>query len=321
MQALVPANEKRVVKEVKRERGLSPAHTQPHSLGRPQVKALLTRIMDTLGLFLFPCPVYASPLRMLLDSQSAPLVSSYETLKLLCVTERRVYLGSQAVSAERKTEIAATRDRFCDRLAHYARRDEGGFARLLMMPQGVAATDAAWVKENFYNSLNVINVLEMTILDYLGIPESAQQPWCTYGLSALPASPVVRAACWRAMMTEMGRSSAEAEKMIAAGASWMAPTELRTLLERARVSLCGTFMFPCSGGCGAQEPAPRAFLRCSVCHWARYDSADCQRRHWPEHKKVCCKPRSLEDMDKGRILIGATSADASADAAPAKKPE
>lgn len=41
-------------------------------------RALLERVMDHLGMFLFPCPIYSSPLRMALEPRSTILVSSYE---------------------------------------------------------------------------------------------------------------------------------------------------------------------------------------------------------------------------------------------------
>lgn len=39
---------------------------------------LLSLVMDQLGMFLFPCPLYSSPLRMVLDPRSTVLVSSFE---------------------------------------------------------------------------------------------------------------------------------------------------------------------------------------------------------------------------------------------------
>ncbi len=177
-------------------------------------------------------------------------------------------------------------------------------------------------QENFFNSLNVINILELSILDYLGFPEadqlrsifemharfysvvidgcrSTRQVWATYGQSSLPASMALRRECWAKLAQEMGTTED------ATSATWIKVTALRELMSRAKAALIRSCCLPCSG-CDAVETKAGQFQRCSRCSWARYHNAECQKKAWAAHKLECAKPRSLEEMDKGRLLIGAS---------------
>lgn len=268
-----------------------------------ETKDLLERIMDSSGLFLFPCPMYSSPIALVLDPTSPVLNSSYHLLRLLCITERKVYYGC-ALTQEKKAKIAETRNKFIDRIAYFA-RTEGGFHRVFQLPQNAVHTDAAFMKENFFNSLNVINILEMTILDYLEVPETEQERWVTYGQSSLPASNALLQECFAQLRRDMGHTDIKASA-IDTSASWISVTDLRELMQRSRLALLKQVSFKCFG-CDAKEKKPMDFPRCSRCGWARYCSAECQKKHWATHKLDCCKEKTLEEMDKGRLLIGAST--------------
>jgi len=55
---------------------------------------------------------------------------------------------------------------------------------------------------------------------------------------------------------------------------------LRVKLQRPAPLACA--------GCGEESPeGPDRFHKCTGCHVVRYCSAECQKRHWREHKKVC----------------------------------
>ena len=40
-------------------------------------------------------------------------------------------------------------------------------------------------------------------------------------------------------------------------------------------------------GCGKAAAATASLLRCSRCRAAQYCDKDCQRQHWPQHKREC----------------------------------
>ena len=46
--------------------------------------------------------------------------------------------------------------------------------------------------------------------------------------------------------------------------------------------------------CRKQEPAPHAFSMCSRCRVTYYCGNDCQRVHWPTHKKTCVRAVSIK---------------------------
>lgn len=117
---------------------------QPEALLVKETQSLLATVMDSLGLFLFPCPMYSSPLRILLDPTSTVLSSSHQTLKIMCIAERKAFHGSVGISLERKKVVEATRDKFLARIAMFARA-EGGLHRVFLLPQDNVATDAAFL--------------------------------------------------------------------------------------------------------------------------------------------------------------------------------
>lgn len=144
-----------------------------------------------------------------------------------------------------------------------------------------------------------------------------RQVWATYGQSTLPASTALRQECWAKLAQEMGATAD------VTSATWIKVPVLRDMMSRARAALIRSCCLPCSG-CNVVESKAGQFKRCSRCSWARYHNAECQKKAWPAHKLECAKPRSLEEMDKGRLLIGASvepAPSAAAVAAPASARE
>lgn len=148
-------------------------------------------------LHLFSVPVYCSPLHMCVDSckgenKSHILLESIGAIKELCFQERLFFYLSKS---DKKEKMMQDRGKFIERIASFA-RIEGGFHNVMQMADGVDR-NTAYIKENFYNCLNVIRILEFTIMEYLGLEEKHQQCYSTYGSAVVPSSANVRKYCWQ----------------------------------------------------------------------------------------------------------------------------
>jgi len=50
--------------------------------------------------------------------------------------------------------------------------------------------------------------------------------------------------------------------------------------------------------CGKFESHPRHFSTCSRCKFAAYCSKECQKKHWPEHKKACKSGEAAKNLQE-----------------------
>lgn len=48
------------------------------------------------------------------------------------------------------------------------------------------------------------------------------------------------------------------------------------------------------GQCGDKSTTDKKLMYCSICHFQAYCNKECQKKHWPEHKKVCSVPKTSE---------------------------
>jgi hypothetical protein len=53
----------------------------------------------------------------------------------------------------------------------------------------------------------------------------------------------------------------------------------------------------CCADCGGREEGGVSLKTCTSCKIVKYCNADCQRNHWPKHKKIC-KRRAAELRDE-----------------------
>ncbi|CAK4661259.1 hypothetical protein LEN26_011825 [Aphanomyces euteiches] len=63
------------------------------------------------------------------------------------------------------------------------------------------------------------------------------------------------------------------------------------LFHTPKASKSRAYRMECQG-CGKTPSNQKSFKSCSRCKRARYCSQECQRAHWPEHKKLCSEKRA-----------------------------
>ena len=269
-------------------------------------------------LMLCPCPVYTSPLLMALMAHRKEckegveiLQNSLDALRMLCKFERILFKAS-TLSSEAKSGVQATRDKFIARILQFS-REEGGWHQLLQMnPPPNLETERAFIKENFYTTVNLLRVLEFTILDYLGIPESEQASYAMYAGASLPKSTIIKAASWKSILLWYKDSYGKMcgpniEKSCSMSSNRFIPSAvINAVFVATKLALTKSFVYPCSNSdCKKHEaPSEVRFARCSRCRWVRYCSTQCQNAHWKEHKTRCLKTIDLGLLDKERLLIG-----------------
>lgn len=298
---------------------------------------LFEKLIDKL--YAFPCPVYSSPLRMALDktfqeegTHTPILLDSFSALHRMCEYERLVFLAASNVTTlDARKQVQSTREKFLDRISVHT-RIEGGLHHVMQMPRPPNVdTEMALIKENFYNIINAIRVLEFTVLDYLGIAEQIQASYASYASASVPRSVTIKNPCWQ----DIGASL---KQMIVSQPHWKQRGEKEIRDMQQRVDACSSgggddaykrfvpavflqihfeyvhsnmsksYLFPCSNAeCKEVETSSqKRFARCAKCQWCRYHSKECQVKHWTSggHKNVCQKKIPLEDLDKERLLIG-----------------
>jgi hypothetical protein len=302
---------------------------EPAKKALAEAKAVFTGVQEAAQLF--PCPVYASPLLMMLnqvaeeqkmdfrgimDLANEPrktmiLQDSFVVIKKLCAFERMVS-RLVSLSATQKANLQRTRDKFMDRIAQFT-RTEGGLNYCFQMPRPPAVdTGAAFIKENFFNCVNVIRVLEFTILDLLEVAEAEQQSFATYASAEIPKSVLIKSNCWKSLNEsfKMGAPEKARNEVFSDPNSqlFVSSQYLAYLYTTSLQSFVKNYIFPCFN-CKKMETAKARFPRCSRCSWCCYCSVKCQTEHWKvAHKANCLKPKDLRELDKERLLIGGEEA-------------
>lgn len=272
------------------------------------------QVVDQLSLV--PCPAYPSPLLMCLMQAfeggrcADILMDSFECLRLLCKYERILWRCSK-LGKEAKEQVLQTRDTFLTRIAEFSRL-EGGLHRVFLMPPVPNLnTEKAFLKEDFFTTVNAMRVLEFTMLDYLQVPEAEQDSYAAYAATSLPKSAAIRKVCWEALHRSLTAQHPELRPSIEActvkSGRFIPAALLQQHMGAVKREVVKRHTFPCSnsGSCAKQETSTHRFMRCSRCSWCRYCSKQCQTAHWTLHRLECGKDASLDSLDKNRLLIGA----------------
>ena len=50
-------------------------------------------------------------------------------------------------------------------------------------------------------------------------------------------------------------------------------------------------------------PLSEQLLKCARCHASHYDSRNCQKKHWKQHKKLCGRPPDTIKGDVSRCQV------------------
>lgn len=84
---------------------------------------------------------------------------------------------------EKKKELQETKEKVFKSVVNQSFMED---TKLFMLPLDTASSAANYMLVNFYNNLNILRILEFTILDYLEVPRNQQASYITPETSLIP---------------------------------------------------------------------------------------------------------------------------------------
>jgi hypothetical protein len=246
-------------------------------------------------------------------------------IELVNVCERIMPLGKQ-----KKKDILKEGDTVLEQLVTFTSNTIG---RFYTMPYD-AEIGEYFMRENYYNTVNLLRVYEFTVLDLLQVPKPLQGklvtplPPTAAGLHHWPEGLTrefftaglgnVMENCTTAAVLMLDRYYNTPEKAGAIEKILKTDVDPVRLVSGAVTEqffsfvkyILGQQLFWCGNRehCEKTEKFSAQFARCARCKWVRYCTKDCQTSHWKaKHSAQCMKkPADLEESLKDRrIIIGA----------------
>jgi len=186
------------------------------------------------------------------------------------------------------------------------------------------------LRENYYNTLNILRVYEFTILDLMGVDKKSQASFVSAidlnsDTWSLESDDLFMREGLKEVITRI-KDDAVVLFTLAPSAqkttNWEAkiknaPLNVRNWINNEVITdffnlskfVLEQQLFWCGNReqCEKSETRIGEFQRCARCKWVRYCSKQCQIDHWKRKHSAQCmkKPEDLVDLFKGRrIIIG-----------------